>query len=292
MADNNNNNNEEGTTGTSSGGWDQFDPIHLRQAHMKMMRRSRIWSGSLILLVGILLLAYKMGAPIPGWLFTWPVLLMAVGLLVAIKSGFRNPGGFIMILIGAVFFADRSIPGIDIHNYILPLILMVIGISFILRPNRCDRHRRQFGGWHRRRFGRRGFYGPMPDRGPDNISSSNTSTEGDNAEYISVNAVFGGVKKNIQSKNFKGGDVTSFMGGAEINFMQADIQHPIELEVNNVFGGTKLIIPSNWDVRNEISAVFGGVEDKRNFNNSASDTDKRILLKGACVFGGVEVTNY
>jgi hypothetical protein len=82
------------------------------------------------------------------------------------------------------------------------------------------------------------------------------------------------------------------MGGAEINFMQADIQHPIELEVNNVFGGTKLIIPSNWDVRNEISAVFGGVEDKRNFNNSASDTDKRILLKGACVFGGVEVTNY
>jgi predicted membrane protein len=132
----------------------------------------------------------------------------------------------------------------------------------------------------------------MPDRGPDNISSSNTSTEGDNAEYISVNAVFGGVKKNIQSKNFKGGDVTSFMGGAEINFMQADIQHPIELEVNNVFGGTKLIIPSNWDVRNEISAVFGGVEDKRNFNNSASGTDKRILLKGACVFGGVEVTNY
>ena len=82
------------------------------------------------------------------------------------------------------------------------------------------------------------------------------------------------------------------MGGAEINLMQADIQHPIELEVNNVFGGTKLIIPSNWDVRNDISAVFGGVEDKRNFNNSASGTDKRILLKGACVFGGVEVTNY
>jgi hypothetical protein len=27
------------------------------------------------------------------------------------------------------------------------------------------------------------------------------------------------------------------MGGSEINFMQADIQHPIELEVNNVFGG-------------------------------------------------------
>jgi hypothetical protein len=53
-----------------------------------------------------------------------------------------------------------------------------------------------------------------------------------------------------------------------------------------------LIIPSNWDVKNEISAVFGGVEDKRSFNNSVPDSEKRILLKGACVFGGIEVTNY
>ncbi len=84
----------------------------------------------------------------------------------------------------------------------------------------------------------------------------------------------------------------SFMGGAEINPMQADIQHPVILEVNNIFGGTKLIIPSNWDVKNEISAVFGGVEDKRSFNNSVPDSNKKILLKGSCVFGGIEVTNY
>ena len=39
------------------------------------------------------------------------------------------------------------------------------------------------------------------------------------------------------------------MGGAEINLMKADMQKPINLEVNNVFGGTKLIVPSNWDVK-------------------------------------------
>lgn len=289
MADNNS---DGDLKETPLGEWNRHERMPFSQDQIKMMRRSRIWSGSIILLVGILLLAYKMGAPIPGWLFTWPVLLMAVGLLVAIKSGFRNPGGFIMILIGAVFFADRSIPGIDIHNYILPLILMVIGLSFILRPHGCA-HRSRFGSnRHRRRFGRREFYVPIEEDNAGDGASENSLSEGENAEYIHVNAVFGGVKKNIQSKNFKGGEITSFMGGAEINFMQADIQHPIELEVNNVFGGTKLIIPSNWDVRNEISAVFGGVEDKRNFNNSASGTDKRILLKGACVFGGVEVTNY
>ena len=53
------------------------------------------------------------------------------------------------------------------------------------------------------------------------------------------------------------------MGGTEINLMKADIQQPIVLEVNNVFGGAKLIVPSNWNVKNEVTAVFGGIEDKR-----------------------------
>ncbi len=64
------------------------------------------------------------------------------------------------------------------------------------------------------------------------------------------------------------------------------------LEVNNVFGGTKIIIPSNWDVKNEVTALFGGIEDKRSLNNIIPDADKTILLKGACVFGGIEVSNY
>ncbi len=82
------------------------------------------------------------------------------------------------------------------------------------------------------------------------------------------------------------------MGGAEINLMQADLQHNIVLEVNNVFGGTKLIVPSNWDVKNEVSAVFGGIEDKRSINTSVPDQDKILILKGTCVFGGIEVSNY
>jgi predicted membrane protein len=248
------------------------------------MRSSRIWSGILLVGTGLLLLAYKMGAPIPAWIFTWPVLLIAIGLLAGIKSRFHNPGSFILILIGGIFLADQSIPGIDFHNYIVPVILIGIGLLFIFRPkhHHCGRRNRFIG--HRN----------LNDTyATDDLNTGETSgPEGDNAEYIDVHAVFGGIKKNIQSKNFKGGEIVSFMGGSEINFMQADIQHPVVLEVNNVFGGTKLIIPSNWDIKNEISAVFGGVEDKRTFNNSTADSEKKILLKGACVFGGIEVTNY
>lgn len=251
------------------------------------LQNSRIGTGLLLLLAGVLLLAYKMGAPIPEWIFTWPVLLIGIGLLIGIKSKFQNPGSFIMILIGGIFLADRSIPGIDFHNYLIPVLLIGIGLIVIFRPK----------GERFRSRNIRNYPGNEPVVEPGNLTTESNfkrveSDENDRGEYINVQAILGGVKRNVQSKNFKGGEILSFLGGSEISFMQADIQYPVVLEVNNVFGGTKLIIPSNWDVQNNISAVFGGVEDKRVFNNSAPDSNKKIMLKGSCVFGGIEVTNY
>ena len=112
------------------------------------------------------------------------------------------------------------------------------------------------------------------------------------AEYIEINAVFGSANKLVLSKNFKGGEVNSFMGGAEINLLQADIKQPVHLEINTVFGGTKLIVPANWNVKNSITAVLGGLEDKRNPNIANPDPNKILILKGACVFGGIEIKNF
>ncbi len=248
----------------------------------------RIWSGLLLIIAGVLLLAYKMGAPVPGWMFTWPVLLIAIGLLTGIKSNFHNPGAFIMMAVGGVFLIDQANPGLNFHNYIVPAILIAVGLIYVLRPkNSCSR-----------RAGR-GFR----NMNYDNASEVNASQleyadvkanklNEENDEYLEINAVLGGVKKLILSKNFKGGEINCFMGGSEINLSQADIQQPVMLEVNNFFGGTKLVVPANWDVKNEISAVFGGVEDKRNISNQMPDPSKVLLLKGNCVFGGIEVSNY
>ena len=125
-----------------------------------------------------------------------------------------------------------------------------------------------------------------------NYNDKKSSAQDENAEYIEINTVFGSVKKIIISKNFKGGEINNFMGGTEINLLKADIQQPIDLEVNNVFGGAKLIVPSNWDVKNEVTAVFGGIEDKRAITTGVTDPGKVMVLKGTCVFGGIEITNY
>ncbi len=249
----------------------------------------RVWSGLLLIIAGVLLLAYKMGAGIPGWIFTWPMLLIAVGLLTGLKSNFHNPGALIMIMIGVIFLIDQINPEFNFHNYIVPVILIAVGLIYVLRP------RNNWGSRSGKKWRERNYY--------DNYSPENSSTENtnktdlnnlaeENAEYVEINAVLGGVKKIILSKNFKGGEITCFMGGTEINLLKADIQQPIILEVNNVFGGTKLIVPSNWDVKNEVTAVFGGIEDKRNVSNTIPDPVKTMVLKGTCVFGGIEVSNY
>ena len=82
------------------------------------------------------------------------------------------------------------------------------------------------------------------------------------------------------------------MGGAEINLSQSDIKKPVKMEINNVFGGTKIIVPSDWDVKSEATTVFGGVEDKRAITSIAPTAGKTLIIEGNCFFGGIEIKNF
>ncbi|MEO6328034.1 MAG: LiaF domain-containing protein [Ginsengibacter sp.] len=255
-------------------------------------RTSRVWSGFILLLAGVLLLAYKIGAPIPHWIFSWPMLLILIGFLTGIKSGFHNAGAFIMMIVGSVFLVDQIIPALNFHNYILPALLIGVGLVYILRPKHTwgNRQCRQ-NTWTQKTWSNTGVQKEQDSASSFKSGFLPSGREGD-AEYVDVNAIFGGVKKNILSKNFKGGEINSFMGGTELNLVQADIQQPVTLVINNIFGGTKLIVPSSWDVKNELTAIFGGIEDKRMMNSTVTDPGKILILKGSCVFGGIEVSNY
>jgi predicted membrane protein len=82
------------------------------------------------------------------------------------------------------------------------------------------------------------------------------------------------------------------MGGADINLGQADIQGEVVLDVTAVFGGVKIVLPSNWKVVSEMSAVFGGIEDKRQVVEDNARMDKLLILRGTSVFGGIEIKNF
>ena len=234
-------------------------------------RFRRILGGMVLIGIGIILLAKKMGALIPDWVFSWQMLIIVFGIYIGAKRAFRGIGWLIPVVIGSVLLMDKVAPELSIKPYLWPTAIIVAGLSMILRPHRgCRSHR-----WKRWEEQKR------------NVESFSSPED-----TINSHCVFSGVKKNIISKDFKGGQINCVFGGAEIDLSQCDINGKVILELENVFGGTKLIIPSNWMLQNELVTVMGGVEDKRyTQQNTGGQNEKILILRGNVVFGGVEIKN-
>lgn len=238
------------------------------------------WLGVFLLIMGGLFLAKASGVFFPAWFFTWPVLLIGFGLFSGFRHGFRGVGWLIPILIGGLFLADRMSPDLQLRPYIWPIALIVAGLLFLFRPKRPHRNFDDSD-----RGDMPGFAPPEPPQRPEWQPAAN-----DGNDVVDATAIFGGLKKNVLSKNFKGGDVTTFMGGAEINLMQADFNGRVMLDCFNMFGGTKLIIPADWQIQSGLVTIFGGIEDKR--HPSQVNSGKVLYLDGTCIFGGIEIKSY
>jgi predicted membrane protein len=75
--------------------------------------------------------------------------------------------------------------------------------------------------------------------------------------------------------------------------MQADIEERAKLNITLVFGGVKLIVPANWEIRSELVTIFGSVEDTRAIQPVVGQEQTKLLvLTGDTVFGGIEISSY
>jgi len=249
----------------------------------------------------------QLGLEIPVWIFSWQMFLIGLGIFLGLAHGFRGPGWLILILIGSFFMMDQLIPGFDLHRFLWPVIIIIVGLVMLIRPKKSYWGGDDCGGWRNRRgrrwqqrFENRFGSGENPSTGtpsnPGPVSGSSGSSGFESQrfsseDYISATTVLGGIHKNILSKNFKGGDIMIFMGGAELNLSQADIQGTAALDITQIMGGTKIVVPPNWTIRSELTSVFGSIEDKRQ-NIGTPDPYKVLLIDGSSVFGGIEIRNY
>ncbi|WP_069658152.1 LiaF transmembrane domain-containing protein [Arcticibacter eurypsychrophilus] len=260
------------------------------------------WAGLIFLFIGVVLLVRSLGVLIPDWLTSWPMILIAVGIFTGNRQNYRNPTSVILIVIGVVFLVARIIPGVDLGNFVFPVLVMAIGLYLILGKKKFSK---QFLNkdikvvkdpivWDKRV--------PTEEDGEPIIleketgeSSSDQKEQhtGGAEDYLDTVSIFGGIKKNIVSKNFLGGEIVTIMGGAEINLTQADINGTIVIDITQVFGGTKLIVPPQWKVSSDLAAIFGGIEDKRPLVQSINLADNKVLiLRGTSIFGGIDIRSY
>lgn len=246
---------------------------------------SHIWTGFFILLIGVAALMRNTVEGVPEWVFSWPMFLVALGLFIGLKHGFKGGAWFILILVGGAFLLTRIYPDISIRQYILPGILILIGGMLILKPRRCHTREKVMGQKKN----------PSDDvvlEVTAGVEESYENQKDYKEDFVDSTSIFGGAKKNIISKNFKGGDLVSIFGGTELDLTRADFKGTAVLELTTIFGGTKLVVPSDWTVKSEAVTIFGGLEDKRNMQTATDGPEKILLLKGTVIFGGTEIKSY
>ncbi|HWY38929.1 MAG TPA: DUF5668 domain-containing protein [Bacteroidia bacterium] len=253
-----------------------------REDWQKRHRRGKIFGGFILVIAGSLLLARQAGVIFPEWLFTWKMLLIVLGFFVGVKHSFRRASWFILMLIGGAFMFNDFYPGLNIGHMLWPVVFIVAGLFMIFRP-RGGFHRHDHERWERKFRHKWSRY---------QMHHQDIGLGESSEDALEASVVFGSIKKNIISKDFKGGEVNCVFGGAVINLTQADINGKAVLEVNCVFGGAKLIVPQHWQVQaGELVTVMGGIDDKRPQQGASANTDKILVLKGSAVFGGIEILN-
>jgi predicted membrane protein len=227
----------------------------------------RVLAGIVLLAAGIvLLLKYYNIFPfqLPYYLFSWKTLLIVLGLVFLITD--RNKStGFILLFIGSVFLAgdvfDMSLR--DVFRLAIPVALIIAG-SFLV-------------------FRRQSF----------SVKEINTREGDDIKDFLNDVSIFGGSEKKIKTQNFKGGNLTAIFGGSDIDLRAADLAPGVNaVDMFCLFGGVTFRVPESWEVKNEVSAIFGGFSDKRlqdKVNMDQGKPGKVLYLKGLVLFGGGEI---
>jgi predicted membrane protein len=265
-------------------------------------RNNKALAGIVLLVVGAILLVHQLDIFLfPFWLFRWPMILIAIGLYSGAKHHFRNSGWLIMILIGVVFTLNDAVKGYDMGRITWPIMIIVFGLWMILRRgNRWDKNKEHWDKWT--------YHNQPTDPAATSTNATDPINPNDpikpkidwtgNAkhsygdDYLDAVSIFGGVKKTILSKDFKGGDIVNIFGGAELDLTQADINGRVILDITQIFGGTKIVVPSNWQVVSDIAAVFASVDDKRLRSTASANNDKILVLKGVSIFAGIDIRSY
>ncbi len=290
-------------------------------------RNSNSLLGLIIILFGILLLIDQL---IPGIyffnrLFSWPMIIIVVGLIIGHKSRYENPSSYILIGIGT-FFLVLNIFHISFNNLFWPVILIAIGFYLITSVSKKNRLKIQPSTskeplWDKRvndekvspstdvnnnrtmKFTdftefeeeKQTTNGNKENSSNQNYAEADVNQKESNSEwadrqenYIDSTSVFSSNKINVVSRRFNGGNIVNIFGGTEINLMHADVVEPASLEVVQLFGGSTIIAPAHWVIQPEMASFFGGIEDKR-FTNSMPDTSKVLYIRGTSLFGGITI---
>jgi predicted membrane protein len=223
------------------------------------------------MIVGLFVVAVGMAFLLDnlGWLdfdFTlhlWPTALIFFGVLKVVQT--RTPSGAIvggaLILVGGVVLLNET--GLISVGWrsLWPLLLIAAGLSVVFKSSNGRSLLEQFNG-------------SLDKDGDDSV--------------VNITAVMGGFKRRITTPDFRGGEITTLMGGCDLDLRQSSINGEAVLNVFSMFGGITIKVPVDWTVVLQGTPIMGGFEEK---TVPPTAQDKRLIVRGYAIMGGLEVRN-
>ncbi|PTB92362.1 hypothetical protein C9994_14210 [Marivirga lumbricoides] len=233
------------------------------------VRNNNITAGIILLTVGVFMLLERLDIFDITRLLTWPVIIIVVGVIILVRNRMNNGFGLFLVLLGSFFLLKREgwLP-YGYETYVIPVALIILGIYFLLIRNMRSSN---------------------DDWALDQELSKRKDKFADDSDVLRAEALFGSVRRIMLSKNFKGGKVSSTFGSAFIDLSSVELQEDATLHFEVTFGGVKLFIPSDWELKTDVSNTFASVEDKRVFPPAGEATHKILKLTGSVTFGSLEI---
>ena len=232
--------------------------------HDQMIRCSAGFIPGLIVAgLGVLFLLSNLEiVHIYSWWQLWPVVLIGIGAtkLVDDPAHHEKAAGAIMIIAGGVILAS-TFGWLPWRVWDLwPVAIIGVGVVMLIQR-----------------------LGQIDQQAHWTIAPPNPRTGG--------LAIFSGFDRRINGE-YGGAEYIAVFGGGKVNLRRAEITaDAVVVHVQAIFGGLEFEVPDHWQVVNEVVGIFGATDDKTAQPSPDMPGIKRLILRGAAIFGGVSVKN-
>ncbi len=237
----------------------------------------RLLIGVLLVSMGVLMALDQLGLVEARHLMRfWPVLVVLYGLTLLQRGGRGVVHGSIIVLIGGWLLLNTlHLLTLMPWQFVWPLILVVLGAQFLMRG--CTPRQRS---------------APPPAAGgyPPSANTAPLSGSPPASDHISMFGLMGGTKQRVSGVIFRSADMTSLMGGCELDLRDALLgaDGAAHVEVFALMGAGHIIVPPSWKVVVQVTPVMGGVEDK---TRPILGGNQFLYVRGTVLMGGVEISN-
>ena len=215
--------------------------------------------GIIILAIGILYLITTINPDfVVDYSLLWPGALILFCVCSIIKNKRLDMVSSIGVFVGTLILGvNANWFDKDIYKFMWPGVLIIIGISIILSSILFNKNKKK------------------------------TKKLNIKDGILTYSGIFAGIDEKVTIKDFKGAIVYSIFGGVELDLRSIEPKEDIVINVYSIFGGTTLLLPKDYNVKVNSTAIIGGSENKS--NNQYSETQKTIYINTTSVFGGCEI---